>query len=206
MENGLVQSGEFTDIEVVNESQLPHKTDKRLIAIVYEDQVTTLSREHPYQTSPGCFSSHYYSEQALARSPKFVMGTPAVPSEVDGLIAQNKELKRLNFGADQRVKKAADDFAEQLKEAAEKMKEIDGRRAAAEQGELSARGMLDDEIERRKLAEEAAGLAQKALREYKEKVAAVMLLVPSRGEMSVADLVEASDVGDIMGGEKCDSE
>jgi len=194
--------GEFTDIVVVDEHNISAFPNKRLIAIVHEDEVTSLSKELPYQSSPGCsFQSHYYNEGAVLRKPRFVLGTPVNPSEIETLIARNKELVEKLRVEDRRVDEAVKSFEKQIKDLTEKLKEMDGKRAYAEQGEIAAKERCDNEAEMRKKMADERTKAVKDLQEYKEAVARVMLLVPGKGEMSVADLVEAEKVGEIMGGE-----
>jgi len=194
--------GGFTDIVVVDESQLQYNTGKRLIAIVHEDEHVSLSREQPYQTSPGCWSSHYYSEGALARRFKFVLGTPVTSSEIESLIARNKDLVEKLRGADWRVDEAVASFEKQVKELTEALKKEQVARAEAEVDRDSANRRRDEENKMRREMAEERNKAVSDLASYKAKVSEVMLLVPNRGEMSVAELVESSDVADIMGGEK----
>lgn len=199
-------SGGFTDIQVVDEHNLIHYPNKRLIAIVHEDVPESLSKEQPYQTSPGCFSSHYYSESVLARRYKFVIGTPVTPSEIERLIDINKELEKKANTADQRVNEAVESFQKQIVEATKKLEEMKKEKEAEEKDKnraeadlASERRRKEEEIKMRKEMADERTKAVNELRDYKAKVAKVMLLVPDRGEMSVGELVEAADVADVMG-------
>jgi len=191
---------EYTDVQIVDEHNLSMYPTKRLIAIVYEDEVISLSKEYPYVTSPGCCpTNHYFNDSAVARKPRFVIGTPATESEMDRLSARNKDLEEKNSKADQRVNEAISSFEKQVKEAAEKLKEETvARKAAEDQLSFSEKERELQTKMRKEMAEERT-TAVNELRDYKEKVSAVMLLVPDRGEMSVGDLVEAAEVGEVMG-------
>ena len=211
--NLLNVCGGFTDIQVVDEYNLPNFPNKRLIAIVHQDEQQSLSKEHPYQTSPGCFSSHYYSEQVLARTYKFVIGTPVTPSEIESLISKNKELEKKAASADQRINEAIDSFQKQVVDLTKKLEEMKKEKEAEEKDKnraeadlASERRRKDEEIKMRKEMADERTKAVKELADYKARVSEVMLLVPGRGEMSVADLVESAEVADIMGDQKCDSE
>jgi len=201
--------GGFTNIEVVDEHNLQYHPNKRLIAIVHEDEQTSLSKEQPYQSSPGCFQTHYYTEQVLARTYKFVIGTPVTQDEMDRLTALNKELEAKAASADKRIDEAIDSFQKQVVDLTKKLEEMkkekeeeERDRKSAESQMADARRQRDEEIKMRKEMADERTKAVKALADYKARVSEVMLLVPGRGEMSVADLVESADVADIMGGEQ----
>lgn len=194
--------GEYTDIVVVDEHGISMHPNKRLIAIVHEDKEISLSKNIPYQTSPGCYSTYFYSEGAIARKPMFVLGTPVTQSEMDYLVERNKDLEAKNATADKRVDEAIASFEKRVKELTESVHKENELKQSALASLSIAKTNNAKEVDRRKKAEEAAEAAQKALKDYKEKVSQVMLLIPSRGECSVADLVESADVAEVIGGEK----
>lgn len=196
---GGILGTDFYELTVVRPEDMHTHSHQRIVAILYEDEVISLGKQYPYVVAPGAYPQMVsYFDQAVSRSIRLLVGTPIIPIEFEVLRARNLELEIRGADVEEKIRASKQELELALKTALE---DLNRTKKDLEMNTRTIKS-LDDQLRVRQ-SELTSALAnrdqvRKDLAELKESVFRVMLLV-SRGEASVKEMIESEKVAEIMG-------